>query len=159
MSKNRYRRRKRQLNSSGLPKESLAAKDGLVATMEEKSPVEREALQTEAEKTESIDVKARITQIVTQLENYSNLSYLSLWRLTRNHVPAVNALLATFRESISSQTELQQIQWLHAEISALNPRENGATHGILAQCTSLLNEVSPQTVAGPVAIAHAASAP
>ena len=106
---------------------------------------------------QALNANSKTDNIVERLRSYSDLSYFSMYHLTRNHVAPVQALLADYDSTINSQPINQQVQWLHEQLSTLDPKQDGTIHGILAECTALHTALNQHTAASAAPAAPTAS--
>lgn len=80
-----------------------------------------------------------IQNLIQRLDDYSNLAYLSPYHLFRNNVTAARAIVDAFKVSSKSAiSTVEQLTSLTDQLSALTPKPEGETGGILHDCIALM---------------------
>lgn len=80
---------------------------------------------------------SKVNNLIQQLRDYTNVTFGSLYYLSRHHVTDVQAILVEYDSGKADSAMQEQITWLTEKLTELHPTEGGAVATILAECKRL----------------------
>lgn len=94
---------------------------------------------TLAERITELSPKAdELTTLHDRLQNYTNVTFGSIYWVRRHHVAEVKELLTGIEADTSKPSTATQLTSLAQALSAMNPRDGGAISNLLKDCMQLI---------------------